>query len=257
MPAPVNQFKKAILAGQRQLGLWVALANPVSTELCATAGFDWLLIDAEHGPNDVRSTLFQLQAASAHPASAVVRIPAGDPVMVKQMLDIGAQTLLVPMINTAKEAQTMASAMRYPPNGFRGIGAALARASAYNSIPDYLQTADDEVCLIVQAETRTAISNLEAIAGVEGVDAVFIGPSDLAADMGLIGRPDSEEVVSVVEQAIELLVSRQTPAGVLAVNPDTARRYLDKGASFVAIGTDVGALRAGLSAIRVRLDDPS
>ena len=155
MPAPVNQFKKAILAGQRQLGLWVALANPVSTELCATAGFDWLLIDAEHGPNDIRSTLFQLQAASAHPASAVVRIPAGDPVMVKQMLDIGAQTLLVPMINTAKEAQTMASAMRYPPNGFRGIGAALARASAYNSIPDYLQTADDEVCLIVQAETMT------------------------------------------------------------------------------------------------------
>lgn len=254
MPAPENQFKKAILAGHLQLGLWVALANPVSAELCATAGFDWLLIDAEHGPNDVRSILSQLQAVSAHPVNPVVRIPTGDPVHVKQMLDIGAQTLLVPMIDTAVDAMKMARAMRYPPNGTRGIGSALARASSFNAVPDYLHTADKEVCLIVQAETRAAISNLDEIARTEGVDGVFIGPSDLAADMGMIGRADSEEVVSVVEQAIETLKGIGTPSGVLAVNPQSARRYIDKGATFVAIATDVGALRTGLAAARRAID---
>ena len=183
MPAPHNRFKRALLSGQRQLGLWVALANPISAELCARAGFDWLLLDGEHGPNDVRSILHQLQAVSAYPGSPVVRIPVADATHIKQMLDIGAQTLLVPMVDTPDQAITMAKAMRYPPLGTRGIGAALARASGFNLIPDYLQTADAEVCLLVQAEARKSIENLEAIAATEGVDGVFIGPSDLAADM--------------------------------------------------------------------------
>lgn len=250
MPAPRNLFKKAIASDECQLGLWVALANPISTELCAGAGFDWLLLDGEHGPNDVRSILAQLQAVSAHRSHPVVRIPVADATLIKQMLDIGAQTLLVPMVDTPDQAMQMARAMRYPPRGTRGIGAALARASGFNAIPDYLQTADAEVCLLVQAETRKSIGNLEAIAATEGVDGVFIGPSDLAADMGLIGRAETPEVVQVVEEAIERVVRSGKPIGVLAANPVIAHRYLEKGATFVAIGTDVGALRAGLANIR-------
>lgn len=255
MPAPQNRFKRALSSGQRQLGLWVALANPISAELCAGAGFDWLLLDGEHGPNDVRSILHQLQAVSAYPGSPVVRVPVADATHIKQMLDIGAQTLLVPMVDTPDQAMSMARAMRYPPFGTRGIGAALARASGFNSMPDYLQTADAEVCLLVQAETRKSIENLGAIAATEGVDGVFIGPSDLAADMGLIGRAESAEVIAVVEDAIERIVKLGRPAGVLAANPAIARRYLDKGATFVAIGTDVGALRSGLANIRKAVAD--
>ncbi|WEX12213.1 aldolase/citrate lyase family protein [Chelativorans sp. AA-79] len=250
MPAPHNRFKRALLSRQRQLGLWVALGNPISAELCAGAGFDWLLLDGEHGPNDLRSILHQLQAMSAYPSSPVVRIPVADATHIKQMLDIGAQTLLVPMVDTPDQATSMSRAMRYPPRGTRGIGAALARASGFNSIPDYLQTADAEVCLLVQAETRRSIEKLEAIAATEGVDGVFIGPSDLAADMGFTGRAEAAEVIEVVEDAIGRLVALGMPTGILAANPTIAQRYLEKGATFVAIGTDVGALRSGLANIR-------
>lgn len=253
MPAPRNHFKHAIRNNERQIGLWVALANPISTELCAGAGFDWLLLDGEHGPNDVRSVLFQLQAIAAYPSQPVVRISAPDAVQVKQMLDIGAQTLLVPMVDTAQQAADMARAARYPPRGTRGIGSALARASGYSAISDYLHTADDEICVLVQAETKKAIENLDGLAATEGVDGVFIGPSDLAADMGMIGQPNAPEIVDTVEHAIARIVGQGKPAGVLATDPNIAKRYLGKGASFVAIGTDVGALQKGLTAVRAAL----
>jgi 4-hydroxy-2-oxoheptanedioate aldolase len=242
MPAPANLFKQALRTGRAQIGLWQALASPYTVEICVGAGFDWLLLDAEHAPNDIPLLVSQLQAMKGSSSQAVIRPPIGDTYIVKQLLDIGAQTLLIPMVDTAELAARMVQAVRYPPHGVRGVGAALARASAFNRIPDYLQTANEEICLLVQVESRAGITNLDAIAATEGVDGVFVGPADLAADMGYLGKPGAPEVQAEVEAALKKIQSHGKAAGILIGDLQLARRYLDLGATFVAIGNDVTLL---------------
>jgi 4-hydroxy-2-oxoheptanedioate aldolase len=237
-----NPFKAALARGEPQVGLWLSMAQPYSAELCAGAGFQWLLIDGEHAPNDVRSTLAQLQAVAAYPSSPVVRAVSGDPALIKQLLDIGAQTLLVPMVDTPEQAQTLVAATRYPPEGMRGVGAAVARVSRWGARRDYLDLANDETCLLVQAETATALRNLEDIVAVDGVHGVFIGPADLAASMGHRGNAGHPDVQAAIENAIATIVAGGKAAGTLTGDRALARRYLELGATFVAVGIDVTLL---------------
>lgn len=242
MPAPKNRFKQALKEGRPQIGLWQALANPYTVEICAEAGYDWLLLDAEHGPNDVPLLVSQLQAMKGSASTAVIRPPIGETWIVKQLLDIGAQTLLIPMVDSKAMAEAMVKAVRYPPHGVRGVGAALARASAFNRATDYLQTANDEVCLLVQVESRSGLAALDDIAGTKGVDGIFIGPADLAADMGFLGKPGAPEVQAEVEKALARIQSHGKAAGILIGDLGLAKRYLELGATFVAIGNDVTLL---------------
>ncbi|MFM0001634.1 4-hydroxy-2-oxoheptanedioate aldolase [Paraburkholderia dipogonis] len=242
MSLPQNTFKRALAEGKPQFGLWAALADAYVTELLATAGFDWLLIDNEHAPNDVRSTLAQLQAVAAYASHPVVRPVRSDSALIKQLLDIGAQTLLLPMIDTADEAADAVAATRYPPQGIRGVGSALARASRWSRIPDYLTTAANELCVLVQVETVQGMENLPAIAAVDGVDGVFFGPSDLSASMGLLGKPGHPTVREAIRNGIQTVRRAGKAAGVLAPDPAIAADYLEAGATFVAVGTDTGLL---------------
>ncbi|ACD20166.1 4-hydroxy-2-oxoheptanedioate aldolase [Paraburkholderia phytofirmans] len=242
MSLPLNNFKRALAEGKPQFGLWAALADAYVTELLATAGFDWLLIDNEHAPNDVRSTLAQLQAVAAYASHPVVRPVRSDSALIKQLLDIGAQTLLLPMIDTAEQAADAVAATRYPPQGIRGVGSALARASRWNRIPDYLNTAADELCVLVQVESVQGMENLSAIAAVDGVDGVFFGPSDLSASMGLLGKPGDASVREAIRNGIQTVLRAGKAAGVLAPDPAIAADYLEAGATFVAVGTDTGLL---------------
>jgi len=234
-----NPFKAALKAGKPQIGLWLSMASPYMAEVSATAGFDWLLIDGEHSPNDVNSTLAALQAMAPYPSQPIVRVVAGSEHLIKQVLDIGAQTLLVPMVDTAAQAAHMVAATRYPPQGVRGVGSAIARASRWNARSDYLAVADDETCLLVQAESTTAMANLAAICAVEGVDGVFIGPADLAASMGHRGQSGHPEVRAAIEAAIKTITASGKAAGILTGDVAQARRYLALGCTFVAVGVDV------------------
>lgn len=238
MPAH-NSFKTALAERRPQTGLWLSMADPYMAEVSATAGFDWLLIDGEHAPNDLRSTLAALQAVAPHPAQPVVRAVQGDTALIKQLLDIGAKNLLVPMVDTAEQARALVSATRYPPLGIRGVGSAVGRASQWSGRTDYLDIADEEICLLVQAETVTALSNLGEICGVDGIDGVFIGPADLAASMGHRGRPGHPEVQAAIEAAMRTIVASGKAAGTLTSDPKLARRYLELGCTFVAVGVDL------------------
>ncbi|CAG2147021.1 2-keto-3-deoxy-L-rhamnonate aldolase [Cupriavidus yeoncheonensis] len=238
MPAH-NPFKAALAARQAQIGFWLSMATPYLAEVSATAGFDWLLIDGEHAPNDLRSTLQALQVIAPYASQPVVRAVAGEVALIKQLLDIGAKTLLVPMVDTAEQARMMVSATRYPPLGIRGVGSAVGRASRWSSRTDYLDVADDEVCLLVQAETVTALKNLEEICAVDGVDGVFIGPADLAASMGYRGKPGHPDVQAAIEGAMRTIIASGKAAGTLTSDPALARRYLELGCTFVATGVDV------------------
>ena len=250
-----NQFKSALHARQPQLGLWLSLANAYTAEICATAGFDWLLIDGEHGPNDVRSLLAQLQAVAAYPGHAVVRALSDDVALVKQLLDIGAQTLLVPMIDDAEQARRMVAATRYPPEGRRGVGSYVARVSRWGGRDDYVAHANDEVCLLVQAETRTALGNLEAICAVDGVDGVFIGPADLAASLGHRGDAGHPDVLVAIDDAIRRIVASGKAAGILDTDHARVRHYLALGCTLVAVGLDVSILAAGVRKLRADYAD--
>ncbi|MGO4303324.1 4-hydroxy-2-oxoheptanedioate aldolase [Cupriavidus sp. RAF12] len=238
MPAN-NPFKTALAARQAQIGLWMSAATPYLAEVSATAGFDWLLIDGEHAPNDVRTILQTLQAVAPYRSQPVVRAVAGETALIKQLLDIGAKTLLVPMVDTAEQAASLVRATRYPPHGVRGVGSAVGRVSQWSARTDYLDIADDEVCLLVQAETVTAMQNLEAICAVDGVDGVFIGPADLAASMGHRGKPGHPEVQAEIERAMRTIIASGKAAGTLTSDPTLARRYLEIGCTFVATGVDV------------------
>ena len=249
MPAPVNRFKQALREKQPQIGLWLALASPYTAEICAGAGFDWLLLDGEHAPNDVPLLMSQLQALSAASGHAVVRAPMDAPWLIKQLLDIGAQTLLIPMVESAEQAEALVKAVRYPPQGIRGVGAALARASAFNRTADYLTSANEQICLLVQVESRAGLEQLDAIAATEGVDGVFIGPADLAADMGYPGQPAVAEVQHAVEQALIRIQSHGKAAGILSADALLCARYIELGATFVAVGSDVGLLVKSTSAL--------
>ena len=260
MQTPVNPFKQALGRRQSQIGLWLGLADPYCAEILAGAGYDWLLIDGEHAPNDVRSVLGQLQgiasAKSAFPDLAshpVVRVLVGETTLIKQYLDTGVQTLLVPMVDTAAQAARLAQAMRYPQadgqGGVRGIGSALARASRWQRYPDYLHEANAQMCLLVQAETVQALNNLDAIAATPGVDGLFIGPADLSASMGFPGNPGHPEVQAAIEDGIARILRAGKAPGILATSEAQARKWLAAGALFVAVGVDTMLLSAAASAL--------
>ena len=239
MPSPVNPFKAALKSGKPQIGFWLALANAYTAEIAGGAGFDWLLLDCEHAPNDIPLLVAQLQALSASPSHAVVRVPIGETWMIKQVLDIGAQSVLVPMVESEAQAKELVRAMRYPPYGNRGVGAGLARASKFGAIADYLRTANDQTCLLLQIESLSGMAALEDIVNADGVDGVFVGPADLAADMGLIGNPGAPEVQAVVEAGLSRIIACGKAAGILTSDILLAKRYLQLGATFVAVGSDV------------------
>ena len=242
MELPRNRFKSGLADGRRQFGLWLDLADAYSAEICAGAGFDWLVIDAEHAPNDVRSVLAQLQALAAYPVEPIVRIAHGDTVTIKRMLDVGAQTILVPLVESAGQATALAQAMRYPPRGVRGVASSVVRASRWNRIPGYVDEAETEICLVVQIETRAGLDALEKIAAVDGVDALFIGPADLAASLGHLGDPRHPDVQQAIDDGIRRSRRAGKPAGILAADETLARRYLDLGCSFVGVGLDAALL---------------
>jgi 4-hydroxy-2-oxoheptanedioate aldolase len=252
MHMPENPFKQAIAAQGAQIGLWLGLADPYAAELCATAGFDWLLIDGEHGPNDLRSMLAVLQAVAPYPSHPVVRIPHGDTALIKQVLEIGATTLLVPMVESAEQARELVRAMRYPPHGIRGVGSGLARSSRWSGYPNYLIEADRRMCLLVQVETATALERIDAIAAVDGVDGVFIGPADLSASMGHLGNPGHPEVRAAIEGALASILAAGRAPGILAVDESLARRYIELGARFVAVGVEATILAQATRALAAR-----
>ncbi len=246
MPAPQNAFKAALNSGQPQMGCWVGLADAYTAEITASAGFDWLLIDCEHAPNDLRSMMAQLKVVEASTSKPVVRVPIGETWMIKQFLDAGAQSLLVPMVESKAQAEELVSAVRYPPVGVRGVGSALARASGFSAIPDYLTTADGEICLLLQVENRAGLADLDGILSVDGVDGVFIGPSDLAADMGHLGDPMHPEVVAAILDAMKRIKAAGKAPGILTTNLDFARTCLELGATFVATSIDVTLYAAAI-----------
>lgn len=257
MELPVNPFKRALQAGRLQFGLWVGLADAYVAELLATTGYDWLLIDGEHAPNDLRSVLAQLQAVAPYPVHPIVRPPVGDVALIKQLLDTGAQTLLVPMVESAEQAAQVVAATRYPPAGIRGVGSALARSSRWNQIPDYLHKAGEEICVLVQVESSKALAHVSDIAAVAGVDGVFFGPADLSASLGLIGQPGHPDVQRAIVAGMAAVRAAGKAAGVLSPDPALARRYLEAGAQFVAVGVDTTLLvRAAVQQLAPYKDSP-
>jgi 4-hydroxy-2-oxoheptanedioate aldolase len=248
-----NRWTQRVSSGPPRFGMWLASGSAYVTEICAGSGIDWVLLDLEHAPNDLRTTLEQLQVLAGYPdVDVVVRPPAADPVSIKRLLDVGAQNIIVPMIDDPAEAVAAVAATRYPPEGIRGVGSALARASRWNRISDYLVTADATVSLTVQVETVAGLEHLGEIADVDGVDAVFIGPADLAASMGKLGQPEHPAVVATIEAALGAIVEHGKSAGVNAFNEPVARRYLRAGASFVLVGADVALLARGAEDLAAR-----
>lgn len=250
---PEASFATKIQNSSRaQVGVWVCSGSATVAEICAGSGVDWLLIDAEHTANDLQSILVQLQAVHGYPATPVVRPPHSDPNLIKQYLDLGVQNLILPMVNTAEEAARHVKAIHYPPHGIRGVGSALARASRWNRIENYLQEANDYISLFVQIETSEAVKNLDAILAVPGIDGIFIGPSDLAASMGLLGQQDHPDVVATVEATIKTAKTKGIFVGVNAFAPATADRYIAAGANFILAGADVAMLARATESIADR-----
>ena len=242
MPVPTNPIKAGLNEGRRQMGLWIALAHATSAEIASRAGFDFCLIDGEHAPNDIPLVLDQVRAIGNGSAAVAARVPVGDTRVIKQYLDLGIQTLVVPMIDTAVQARDMVSATRYPPDGIRGVGAAMARASNFGEIADVTTTANAQICLFVQAESKKSVENIDEIAGVDGVDGVFIGPADLAADMGLPGQTGHAEVQAVVKHCFDRIHAAGKKVGIIAFDDAQVRIYVDNGADFVAVGGDTALL---------------
>jgi 4-hydroxy-2-oxoheptanedioate aldolase len=251
MDLPRNAFKHAIAKCETQIGLWCSLCSPITAEIVSNSGFDWLLLDTEHSPNEVPDVLVQLQAVQAGTASAIVRPAWNDIVLIKRFLDIGAQTLLIPFVQTPEEARRAVEATRYPPGGIRGITGS-GRASRYGRVKDYLKNASREICLLVQVETRSALDQIEAIASVDGIDGVFIGPNDLAASFGHIGNWAHPEVQAALEDAVRRLKKIGKPAGILTPNEEEAKRFIQWGYTFVAVGADLGLLARGADALAKR-----
>ena len=239
MPAPLNPFKKALAEGEMQFGCWLGLADTFSAELMGQAGFDWLVVDGEHGPNDLRSILSQLQVLAATDAHAVVRLPVGETYMIKQVLDAGAQTVLVPMVESADQARQLVRDVTYPPHGDRGVGYALTRASRFSTIADYGTSADAQICLLVQVENLKGLAALDDILTVEGVDGVFIGPADLAADMGHMGNAAHSDVQAAIMDALRRIKAAGKAPGILSTRDEMTNDAIAAGAQFVAVGADV------------------
>src|SRR5438477_13395 len=241
MDLPRNAFKHALKAGKPQIGLWSSLSSNYSVEVIAGAGFDWLLLDMEHSPNDLESLLAQLQAAAPYATHPVVRVPWNDMVTIKRVLDVGAQSLLVPYVSTAEEARAAVSFTRYPPKGVRGV-AGTTRATRFGRVKDYARRAHEELCLLVQVETQAALDSIEAICAIDGVDGVFIGPADLHASLGYAGEIANPKVMPVIDDAIRRIRKAGKAPGILTPSEGDARRWLDCGALFVAVGADAGII---------------
>ncbi len=248
MELPRNGFKRALARGETQIGLWSSLSSNYSVEVIAGAGFDWILIDLEHSPNDLESLLAQLQAAAAYSAHPVVRVPWNDMVTIKRVLDVGAQSVLVPYVSSAQEARAAVSYTRYPPNGVRGV-AGTTRATRFGRIKDYARRAHEEICVLVQVETQSALDSIDAICATEGVDGVFIGPADLHASLGHPGEIANPKVKPVIDDAIRRIRRAGKAPGILTPSEADARHWLDCGALFVAVGADVGILARGAEAL--------
>lgn len=241
MQTPQNRFKRRLHDGPVQLGFWLALASPSVAEICAHQGYDWLLVDAEHGPQTLPGIVDQLRAIEANPpCAAVVRAPGHDPVAIKQILDLGAQTIMVPMVETAEQARAIVKASRYPPAGDRGLGG--ARAARWGGYPAYAGEANAQVCIIAQIETGRAIENIPAIAAVDGIDALFLGPADLAASQGLLGPANFDALFALSGRALERMIAAGKPAGILSRDDRLVEQFLAGGARFVANGIDSFAL---------------
>jgi 4-hydroxy-2-oxoheptanedioate aldolase len=243
-----NAFKAALKQGRLQIGLWSSLCSNIAADILSDCGFDWILLDTEHSPNEIPDLVGQLQAIRGGSATPIIRPAWNDAVLAKRALDIGAQTLLFPYVQNVEEAKRAVASTRYPPHGVRGVSVS-ARASRYGRTPGYLGKANEEVCVLVQVETREAMSQLEAIAQVDGIDGVFIGPSDLAASLGHLGNPAHPEVQQAMHDAVDRLKKVGKPAGILTSNEDEARRYIDWGYLFVAVGADVGVLARNADAL--------
>ncbi|PUB32310.1 2,4-dihydroxyhept-2-enedioate aldolase [Promicromonospora sp. AC04] len=254
MPLPLSPTFRSVLGGATRplAGMWVCTGSPLVAEICAGGGLDWLLIDMEHGPNGLGSVLAQLQAVAAYPPVPVVRVPANDAVTIKQVLDLGAQNILVPMVSSADDARAAVEAVRYPPRGRRGVGSALARSARWNRVDGYLADADEHVSLYVQVENVDGVDAAAEIAAVDGVDGVFVGPSDLAASMGFLGRQTHPDVIAAVLRAFAAVRVTGTPVGVNAFDPAVADAYLAAGASFVLVGADVALLARGAEELAAR-----
>ncbi|WP_109313754.1 HpcH/HpaI aldolase/citrate lyase family protein [Ruegeria sp. AU67] len=252
MPVPKNSFKQALIQGDRQIGCWMSFAESITAEIMGTAGFDWLVIDGEHAPNDIRSIRDQLMALAASSSHPVVRVPVGDTALIKMVLDAGAQTVLVPMVETADQAQQLVRDCHYPPSGVRGVGAGAARATMYGSIPEYIQSADDQICLLVQVENRAGMAALDDILKVEGVDGVFIGPADLSTDMGYQGNNAAPEVRAVIADAITKIRAAGKAPGILGTNDEASQAYYEMGAQFLAVGIDVMLLAQASRALAAK-----
>jgi 4-hydroxy-2-oxoheptanedioate aldolase len=252
MGVPHNSFKSALAEGRRQLGIWSTFCSPIAAEILGKSGFDWILFDSEHSPVEIAGLLPLLQAANCGPASCVVRPAWNDPVLIKRILDIGAQTVLLPFVQTPEEALRAVQSCRYPPDGRRGVSGT-TRAGGYGRTGNYLKTAAEQICVLVQVETLEAIGQLEQIAGVSGVDGVFIGPSDLSASMGHLGNPGNADVQAVIEAAVGPIRAAGKAAGILATSVPDARRYLDWGYQFVACSVDVRIFVQGVDALRAEM----
>ncbi len=268
LQTPTNVFKQAMAQRQAQIGLWLGLADAYSAEILAGTGYDWLLVDGEHAPNDLRSILHQLQAiasaasaTSALPPGAqaphpIARVPVGDTALIKQYLDLGVQTLLVPMVDTPGQAQQLVRATRYAPEGVRGMGSALARSSRWQAYPQYVHEANQQICLLVQAETVEAMANLDAIAATPGVDGVFIGPADLSASMGHPGNAGHPDVQAAIHDGIRRILAAGKAPGILATTESQARQWLAAGALFVAVGVDTMLLARAAQDLLARFRPP-
>ena len=253
MPAPINKLKARLAAGEVVFGIWCGMADPYAAEIAATSGFDWLLLDGEHAPNDLRSLSAQLAVLGGDGPSAVVRLVDDDPAKIKQALDIGAQSLLIPMVETADQARRAVRASRYAPQGSRGVGASLARASRFSMLDDYITTANDQICIIVQVESRAGLAQLDAILGTPDLDGVFIGPSDLAADMGYLGQPGHPVVKAAVMDALARIRAAGLAAGVLTTEADYIQDCRAAGANFLGVGIDVLLYAAAMRDLAVKM----
>jgi len=245
MELPRNHFKHAIAAGKQQIGLWSSLSSNYTVEVIAGAGFDWILLDTEHSPNDLESVLSQLQACEPYDSHPIVRVAWNDAVLIKRYLDAGAQSLLIPFVQNAQEASAAVAATRYPPLGIRGV-AGTTRATRFGRIQGYAKRAHEELCVLVQVETKEAVDNIEAICAIEGVDGVFIGPADLHASLGYTGETGNPAVVPMIEDAIRRIRKAGKAAGVLTSAEAEVRRYMAAGCNFTAVGADVGVLARGV-----------
>ncbi len=228
--------------GDPLVGCFAGLADPYASEIVAGAGFDWIVVDMEHAPNDLRTVLTQLQVHAAYPVHTIVRPPIGETHILKQLLDLGVTSFLLPMVESAAQAAALVSAVRYPPRGVRGVGTALARAARWHRTADYLATADAGIACIMQIESAAGLANLDAIAAVDGVDALFIGPADLSASLGHLGQPSHPDVERAIDDAIRRIVGSGTAAGILAGDEARQRHYASLGCRMVGVGVDTLAL---------------